>query len=235
MRRKIFVTIAILAVISISTSAFADMVSVGNLSAMWGADGTGNSQMSTSEILDNEDGTFTLEEMWNIANNCMIDFDMTYDPDPYITSGLAVTNNAAFTQTFTFTFTAPVSPAITPSTLYGGSMSGSLTGDLSNGGTLSTAPGSPLYMGMIDAAGVLPIYADPSSWNVGALGSANISAVNYPTTLTGPAAMSTISTVYTFTLTPGEMATMNGFFEVVPEPATMAMLGFGALLIRRKK
>ena len=53
----------------------------------------------------------------------------------------------------------------------------------------------------------------------------------------GPVGASELEILIRFTLTPGETATLNGnfFVEPVPEPATMTLLGLGAVLLRRRK
>ena len=162
-------------------------------------------------------------------------FNMAFNTDPYITGGFAFINGTLSTQTYTIIFQSPVTPAITPSTLYGGSMSGSFTAD-PTAAMVTTTLNTPLYWGMIDGSPVLPIYNDPSSWSAAANASGTIAAVNMvPPTLVGPAANNNISIQFKFTLTPGDTATMNGAFVVIPEPATLALLGLGGLLMCRKK
>lgn len=165
-------------------------------------------------------------------------FTFSYDEDPYVTGGFSAINSSGATQTFTFIFTSPVVPALTPSTLYGGSMSGSITAGKTVPATVSTVSGTPLYWGMIDGTPVLPFYPDPQSWTISTAGATmNISARNEPITNPGPAAMNNISMQFKFTLTPDDIATMNGTFVVlIPEPATLSILGLGGLvLLRRRK
>jgi hypothetical protein len=176
-------------------------------------------------------------ETWDIADNCLVVLDLTYDLDPYVLGGLSVTNNAAFTQSFMFTFSAPVSPALTPASNYSGSVSGSYTVD-GTAGSVTTTGMMPLYMGRIDGADILPLYPAMQSWGSAAGESGSILAEEIPyLSATGPAVLSDIEIIIRFTLTPGETATLNGnfFVEPIPEPATMALLGLGAVLLGRRK
>jgi hypothetical protein len=189
-------------------------------------------------MLQPDGETWMLSEEWDIPNNCLIDFDLTYDMDPYVLGGLSVTNNADFTQSFMFNFTAPVSPAIATNTYYGGSVSGSYTVD-ATAGSVTTTGMMPLYMARIDGVDTLPLYPATQSWGTNAGDSGSILSVGtgYPPTILGPSVSTDLEIVIRFTLTPGETATLNGnfFVEPVPEPATMTLLGLGAVLLRRRK
>lgn len=233
-------------VCALSLVVYADEeLDLGGVTAMWGPDGTGNSQMNMNEPELNGDGeTYTMEqEVWDITGNCYVELDLSYDPDPYVLAGLAVTNNAAVPQSFMFTFTAPVSPAIATATYHGGSVGGTYTVNDSDGdglGSVSTTGMMPLYMGRIDGGDIFPLYSAPQSWgaNAGDSGSILNTGTTYPPTILGPAVSTDIEIIIRFTLTPGETATLNGNFyvEPIPEPASLAILGLGALLlgVRRK-
>ena len=163
-------------------------------------------------------------------------WSITFSPDPSVVAAWGITNISNVTQTFTYTVTTPVSPPIATNTLYGGSMSGSFSAD-EDGGTLSTASPYPLYYGMIDSVGVLPLYPDLSSWTIASYESISIPAVSMglPPSLPNGPVSTDISIRFKFTLTPGDAAAFTGNFVVTPEPATICLLGLGALGLLRKR
>jgi len=115
-------------------------------------------------------------------------------------------------------------------------MSGSFTTG-PGGGTLSTASPDPLYYGLIDSVGLLSLYPDPSSWTTTTGGTISILAVSagLPPSLPNGPISTDISIQFKFTLTPGDAAAFTGYFEVTPEPATICLLGLGALGLLRKR
>lgn len=228
----------IVVVCALSLAVYADDP-LGGFGAMWGATGIENSQMNMTDPCNGgAPDVYTLSETWDIPANCLIEFDLEYKLDPYVLGGLSVTNNAAFDQSFMFTFTAPVSPAIATATNYSGSVSGSYTVD-GTAGSVTTTMMMPLYQARIDGADILSLYDAPQIWDEAGPGqSGSILAEGIPyLSGTGPSVSTDLEIIIRFTLTPGETATLNSNFvvEPVPEPATMALLGLGAVLLRRRK
>ncbi|HRX86627.1 MAG TPA: PEP-CTERM sorting domain-containing protein, partial [Phycisphaerae bacterium] len=143
--------------------------------------------------------------------------------------------------TYTLLSTLPIAPAVTPASLMGGSVGGSVTDANFNGvGGAATAPGMPLYAGLMDGVSVLPIYPDPNAWNVTFQGeTVNIPSVNAGLpgpVIPGPAVINDIGIQNQFTLTPGDRVALTAFFVVTPEPSScvLMMLGVAALVGRRR-
>jgi PEP-CTERM motif len=175
-------------------------------------------------------GQMMMQNMWNLT------WDMTVDTDPFVNGVFGLTNISGATQTFILNITLPITPAVTPSSLIGGSVGGSVT-DANNDGTatVANAGGAPLFDGLIDGASALSIINAPFSYSAPfAGGTANIPATNVGLpgpTIPGPAALTSIGINHTFTLTPGDTVSLTSFFVVVPEPASLGLLAFGAGLI----
>jgi hypothetical protein len=153
------------------------------------------------------------------------------NPDPVLTSNLAVTNNTAFVQTFTSTVTLPIAN-ITPSTLRGGSVGGSVTDGTGDGATLATSGGISLYSAQVNLVTAHTLHNDPTSVTAPAFDTATIPAANFGApipSLVGGAALNSISIQLRFTLTPGDSAVISSSFVVDPVPEPTGLLALGLL------
>lgn len=159
-------------------------------------------------------------------------WNLSFDADPYIESSVSLTNKTSSAKTYTFIFTVDIDEAIMPDSLYSGSVSGSLEAG-PWGGHLSTVSNTPLYSGMIDDAEVLSFYPHLSSWT----GNATFTDMSPGPSSYEKTVYNTISIRHRFKLWAGDTVTLNGYFEVVPEPATIALLTLGglAMLLRRNR
>ncbi len=180
------------------------------------------------------DGQMMMAGMWNLT------WDMTVDTDPFVNGVFGLTNMSGSTQTFILNVTLPIAPVITPSSLIGGSVGGSVTDANLNGvATVANAGGSPLFDGLIDGVGTLPIITAPYSFSAPfAGGTANIPATNVGLpgpTIPGPAVLTSIGINHTFTLTPGDTVALTSFFLVVPEPASLGLMACGILVMGLKR
>ncbi len=212
-----------------------------DLSVMMQVEG-GNTWNGSPQGEANGNGTYSFVGQ-QTTSGWTVDWNMTVDPDPLINAGLVVTNNTALTQTYTLIATLPIAPPIPGGTLFGGSIQGGITDNVLDGSlaTLTTDPvsGDPLYYGLIDGVPVLPLYADPYSVSAPFdQGSASIPAVSAGLpgpTIPGPPAITSIGIQHKFTLTPGDSASFTSVFIVTPEPASLALLAMGGLMMLRRR
>jgi hypothetical protein len=188
--------------------------------------------------VDNGNNTYSYQGT-RTASDWRMDWTVLADRDPFVNAVLGVTNLSAVTQTYTMITLLPIAPALTPASLIGGSTGGSVTDSNFDGiGGLSTAAGTPLYNGLADLVGVLPIYNHPYGVNFAFAGQ-TISIPSVNVGLPGPsipngAILSTIGIKHVFTLSPGDSASFTSFFvAVTPEPASLLLLGLLAIARRR--
>lgn len=186
-------------------------------------------------------GQFVYEGMQS-TDDWQLDWDISADPDPFVTAGLVFTNNTGATQTVSLITTLPISPAITGSSLIGGSIQGGITAD-GDGGTLAALDAmSPIYRALVDGAfvGAPAELFVGSSVTVGPSMSNSIgSPENFGTPIPsapGPPALASIGLRYDFTITPGDQASFTGTFVLIPGPGGAVALGaFGLLAVRRRR
>jgi len=189
---------------------------------------------SNVTVMDNMDGTSSYMGMDNVT--MMVDgvqsslwnysWNLTVDPDPFISGSFSVTNTSAMIQTFDITFGLPVSPSFT-----NGYMTGSLSGsyfDADNSGSATLNLNA--WDGQIDGLTQMNLfgYAGPC---LGTGCSVTIGEVTQGPTLYTGAVNSTIGIHMNFDLSAGDSVTFYTLFDVTPVPVQTAVWLFGSGLI----
>jgi hypothetical protein len=195
---------------------------------------------SGSWVEDLETGavTFSTGSMM-MMNMWLLEWDeIILDPDPSVAFVGAFTNLSGSTQNFIFSISTPISPALLSST-YGGSTSVTVGDTGTDGATLASPMGQPGYAGTIDTANQL-LLLNPFSLPAGPGGTNSLTQSNgLYATIPGPPVNSTIGITHRFSLTTLDNATFNSTFNVIPEPATIALIATGlgglAALGRRRR
>jgi hypothetical protein len=161
--------------------------------------------------------------------------ELEFDPDPVIVVSWIATNNSGSTQTLNMSFSLPA--GLTGPTLMAGSVTTQVIDASSpgNGGTAAAPPLGSIYSALIDGVVVHTLQDDPFSI-VALAGQTNQAGAAFGPTV-GPAVTSSIGIDFSVNVSPDDIASMLGRFEVVPEPATLSLLAVGGLtlLIRKKR
>lgn len=169
------------------------------------------------------------------SGGVIMTFNLVGDPDPLVSGNFVVHNMSSATVEVELLVTLPIAPSVAAPSSMTGSVAGGMTAD-PDGGLLSTLPGIPFWQAMIDGTAVggatalltnLALSADPSqSVDLGNGGFVQVA---------GPEALDSIGILVTFSLTAGDQTSFTSVFYVAPAPGGLAVMGMGALLIRRRR
>jgi hypothetical protein len=170
-------------------------------------------------------GSMSMMGMWMMTWS-----NIALDRDPIVSFAGGFKNlNTMMAMDFVFSITTPVLPLGSP-TRHGGQTIVTLLDPGLTGPPLhlkTDSSGNPAYVGTIDGVGVLSML---TALNLNTDLSSASESQGYPgLTLPSGAVTSNIGILHRFSLTPGDQATFNSSFEVIPEPGTAALLGFSLL------
>jgi hypothetical protein len=168
------------------------------------------------------------------------------DPDPFLNATFTITNLLPTAQDFAVSSTLPISPAIEVGSLTGGSFSGTLLDMGGGGATLESLLGGsppPMYMAVIDGGDYQALATAPQTFTTIPYGTAGFGPFDFGTPIPsqlGPDVLSDIEVDLNVRLSGDDVAVLVATFvvEPVPEPATLAFLGAGAmalLAVRRRR
>lgn len=211
---------------------------------VWGTDGVSN---WNNEILIPvlPDDTFSLSGGTSMAGGWEVtSIEIAGDVDPFVDFGFVVKNTIGVPVDFNMSISVPVSVNYS-SSLVGGSVGITLTDANFNGSTsVSTTGVNPIYVGRLDGVDELSLFPAAYSLSTGVVGDTTVDSMVAglpgPTIPAGPLS-STMEVVLRFTLSPGDLVGMTGFFIAVPEPSSMALVVVGLVgltgytVIRRRR
>jgi MYXO-CTERM domain-containing protein len=207
------------------------------------ADGTLLETVDNSDLGCTDTGTFTTscsatDLAYSNANYTALrinSIELDLDSDPLVDGNIALSNEQGFTQRFTLVFTLPITP-IPGATTQSGSISGSVADSFEgNGATISAPAGEAIYQARIDGVDTNALHAAPTSFTAGAFDIASISAASFGPLVGGPA-LASIALELDFFLTGFDSVQITSEHQVVPEPASGALVALGlALLAARRR
>lgn len=201
----------------------------------WSGGSWSSSDHSGSLMLtENGDGSYDVSFFGNVPGQWTALWFGTIDPDPYITGVASFTNGGSFEGTFNLILNLPTVSLAAP-TNTSGSFSGSLLDNDGTGATLMAPTAGSAYTAIIDGITHKTMADDGSfgpitagGWQTQAFGPMDFAKP-------GPALNSYMELRNAFRLSAHDSATIVSSFVVTPEPATIALLGCGLMLLRRPR
>ena len=161
-----------------------------------------------------------------------VNWDLTMNPDPFITGLITITNLSSSAQNFTVNLSVPVTPAF-----IGGVMGGSIDAtvyDLGGAAGATLQPqgniGNAIYFGRIDGVNVLPMFAQVVTCG-GAGCSGNSSESQMPPSIPVAGVNSNIGTRLVFNLSGNDRVTFATHFEVLPVPLPASAWFMGSAIL----
>jgi len=209
------------------------------LTIFWSVYGTSNGTLQPIGIYNPGNGTWSYNDAnVDLASGVTLTFNLNGDPDPQISGGLTVTNPALPVVSVILVITLPIAPALGGPTQMLGSAGAGLTAI--GGGSMLQKLGIPVWQGMIDGSAVAgtelfsPAWAGLTVVGTGSTGESDNFGIPVP--LAGPGVVTSIGIKIAFSLTQFDQASMTSLFRVVvPAPGVLALLGVGALGLRRRR
>lgn len=208
------------------------------LSIDWWVNGSYAGKVAPSGT-DNGNGTFGYSGFaLNNPTGVSLNFNFTGNPDPLLSGNLVVQNPNLPLVNIVLVVQLPIVGGYGPQTTLMGSAAVGFTTN-SNGGTLSSIGGQPLWQGLLDGVAVGPsasLFFDPfqiihsGSQSTGASGNFGLG----PPVFGGPVA-STIGIRIAFSITQNDQASITSVFNVVPGPGGLAVLACGLFATRRRR
>lgn len=185
--------------------------------------------------MEAENGSWTMD--WEIVFDQSPDGAASTAGGAFLSHNLVITNNDPGTQNFFAVMTMPLAkPILNPD------MSGFATVQLTanlGGGTLSAPAGARIYTPRIDGLDETDgyLFDDPFGMSLPNFGNTSqVGSFGFPTKIpSAHDALSDISILLSFDLTPGDSAGIGSNFTVVPAPATLPLLAAFGLLSRRRR
>ena len=187
------------------------------------------------QLTDNGDDSFTyVGELYGGNDLWRLTWDCTFDPDPFVTANIVVTNNDVNPQNFSLLMTLPIAPAV-PSPTIDGSVSGTLTDLGANGAQVNALTGGSIYTSFIDGNIEETLLNDPFSVAIPFGGAAVGPAAFGPQAAAEASADTSIAILLEFQLSPGDSASFTSIFNVVPGPGGLSMLAVMGLFSRGRR